>query len=299
MPIIQRWNLHASNFKQNKTSHVARIAEWEIASAKARAAGKDVPSKPRIPQDPATRSNFPGSLYNGMIKPLIPFSIRGVIWYQGESNVSRAHQYGAIFPAQIRDWREQWGLGDFPFLFVQVAPFRYSRYHREMCAELWEAQLNTLRSVSGTGMAVTTDIGNIRNIHPANKQDVGKRLALWALHDTYGKKEVHPSGPLYIRHELQGGQMILSFEHVGRGLVSLDGKPLTHFMLAGKDQTFHTAEAFIRDNKIVVQSRRVRKPVATRFAWRDDAQPNLGNLNGLPASPFRTDKWPGKTDKNR
>jgi len=240
------------------------------------------------PKNPNQASN----LYDGMLHPLIPFAIRGAIWYQGESNVSRAAQYAKLFPAMIADWRKHWGEGDFPFLYVQLAPYRYGNQDPRNCAELWEAQLKTL-SVPNTGMAVITDIGNVKNIHPRNKQDVGKRLALWALANTYGKDVVY-SGPLYESMKVEGNKIRLQFKHVDGGLVARGGK-LTNFTIAGKDGEFVPAEAEIDGESIVVHSSAVDRPVAVRFGWRDDAEPNLFNKAGLPASPFRADNFPMAT----
>lgn len=229
-------------------------------------------------------------LYNGMIKPLIPFRIQGAIWYQGESNVSRAEQYAKLFPAMIADWRKNWNQGDFPFLYVQLAPFRYNGQDPRFCAELWEAQLKTL-SVPNTGMAVTTDIGDIKDIHPKNKQEVGRRLALWALAKTYGKEQVY-SGPLYDTAAVEGDKIRVKFKSIGGGLVAKEGQPLTHFEIAADDQKFVAAKATIDGDSVIVSSDAVPKPVAVRFAWTDTATPNLFNQEGLPASPFRTDSFP-------
>jgi sialate O-acetylesterase len=238
-------------------------------------------------------------LFNGMINPLLPFSIRGAIWYQGESNVQRAVQYQKLFPAMIADWRKHWGQGDFPFYFVQLAPFRYRNLDPRMCAELWEAQRLTLKNVPQTGMAVTTDIGNVEDIHPKNKQDVGLRLAHWALANTYGREGIVYSGPLYESMEVDGNKVRLKFTHVGSGLVSSDGEPLSHFTIAGADGEFVPAEAEIDGATVLVSSEAVAEPVAVRFAWRDDAEPNFGNQEGLPASPFRTDEFPLLTAENK
>ncbi len=239
------------------------------------------------------------SLYNGMIAPLIPYGIRGVIWYQGEANASQAYRYRTLFPAMIADWRAAWGEGDFPFLFVQLAPYRYKssdgdRDPRNL-AELWEAQLMTLRSVPNTGMAVTVDIGNVKDIHPRDKQDVGRRLAFWALAKVYGRDVVY-SGPLYKSMSIEGNRIRLQFEHVDGGLVARDGKPLTEFTIAAADEKFVPAVAEIAGDSIVVHSDQVAMPVAVRYAWHDDATPNLANQAGLPASPFRTDTWRGVTE---
>jgi sialate O-acetylesterase len=241
--------------------------------------------------------NRASALYNGMLKPLIPYGIRGAIWYQGESNLSRAFQYRTLFPTMIRDWRKCWGQGDFPFLFVQLAPYRYNGQDQRNCAELWEAQFKTL-ALPNTGMAVTVDIGDLRDIHPKNKQDVGRRLALWALAKTYGKK-IECSGPLYKSLQIEGDAVRLTFDHLGGGLASRDDKPLTDFTIAAKDQQFLPATAVIDGDQVVVQSPAVKKPLAVRYGWYDSAQPNLINKTGLPASPFRTDDWPAVTRDNK
>jgi sialate O-acetylesterase len=250
----------------------------------------------------AAKQHRAAALYNGMVNPLIPYAIRGAIWYQGESNLARAYQYRTLFPTMINDWRARWGQGEFPFLFVQLAPFRYNGQDQRHCAELWEAQLLTL-NLPNTGMAVTNDIGNLRDIHPKNKQDVGRRLALWALAKTYDVKirgkELVCSGPLYESMEVVGDTIRLNFTAVGGGLVSRDGKPLTDFAIAGKDQQFLPATALIDGDQIVVHSPAVAQPVAVRFAWYDSAQPNLANRAGLPASAFRTDDWPAVTRDNK
>jgi sialate O-acetylesterase len=236
-------------------------------------------------------------LYNGMIAPLIPFAIRGAIWYQGESNIQHAFQYRTLFPAMIRNWRTDWAQGDFPFGFVELAPFRYGNADPACWAELCEAQTMTLQNVPNTGMAVTVDIGDLKDIHPKNKQDVGKRLALWALAKVYGKEIVY-SGPLHKSMTVEGNKIRVKFEHVGGGLVSRDGKPLGEFTIAGDDRKFVPATAQIDGDSIVVSSAEVAAPVAARFAWRDNTEPNLSNKEGLPASPFRTDSWKGLTEGN-
>jgi sialate O-acetylesterase len=245
-------------------------------------------------QDP----NRPANLYNAMISPLLPYAVRGAIWYQGESNASRAHQYQTIFPLMIRDWREAWGNPDMPFGFVQLAPFRYEGSNPAFCAELWEAQLLTLKNVPNTGMAVTTDIGDIKDIHPKNKQDVGKRLGLWARATVYGQKDLVYSGPIYKSMTVEGDKVRLAFDHVGGGLSTRDGKAPGDFTIAGADQKFHPATAEIDGDAIVVSSPEVKEPAAVRFGWYDTATPNLCNKEGLPASPFRTDTWKGLTEGN-
>lgn len=239
----------------------------------------------------------PASLYNAMIAPIVPYGIQGAIWYQGESNAGRAYQYRTLFPMMIENWRQVWGQGEFPFGFVQIAPFSYGS-NPEYCAELWEAQLLTLKKVPNTGMAVTMDIGDVKDIHPKNKQDVGRRLALWALAKTYGRRDLVYSGPIYESMAIEGNKIRLRFDHVDGGLATRDGKSPSHFTIAGADQKFYPAEAKIEGDTIVVESKDVAKPLSVRYAWRDDAQPNLMNKSGLPASPFRTDKWKGVTEGN-
>jgi sialate O-acetylesterase len=234
--------------------------------------------------------NQPSVLYNGMLKPIIPYGVKGAIWYQGESNIGRAEQYAKLFPAMIADWRKLWGQEKFPFIFVQLAPYRYGNNDPAILAEAWEAQLKTMRSVPDVGMAVTTDIGNIKNIHPTNKQEVGRRLAMWALVNTYGKMGEH-SGPIYESMTIEGNKIRLKFKHVGGGLVAEGGRPLSHFTIAGEDEKFAPATATIEQDTVVVQSDAVAKPVAVRFAWSDTAEPNFFNKAGLPASPFRTDNF--------
>lgn len=242
--------------------------------------------------------NQPAALYNGMISPLLPYAIRGAIWYQGESNVGRAEQYAKLFPAMISDWRKAWGQGDFPFLYVQLAPYCYAGDHKtktpndsKQLAELWDAQVKTL-ALPNTGMAVTTDITDLFDIHPKNKQDVGLRLALWSLATTYGKSDLVYSGPLYESMAVEGNKIRIKFKHLGGGLQAKDGQPLTFFSIAGEDKNFVDAKAEIDGDTVVVTSDKVEKPVAVRFGWKDYATPNLFNKAGLPASPFRTDNFP-------
>lgn len=236
------------------------------------------------------------TLYNSMIAPLTQYPIRGAIWYQGEANRARAFQYRTLFPVMIASWRSAWGQGVFPFGFVQIAPFRWKGENPANYAELREAQLLTLKSVPNTGMVVTMDIGDVKDIHPRNKQEVGRRLSLWALAKVYGQKEMVFSGPIYKSMKTRGDKIQLYFDHKGSGLTSSDGKPLTEFTIAGPDQEFMPARAEIIGKKVFVSHEDIDNPVAVRYAWRDDAKPNLSNKEGLPASPFRTDTWKGVTE---
>ena len=242
---------------------------------------------PKAPKGINHRS--PSVLYNKMIHPLVPLAIRGVIWYQGESNVEKPEQYRTLFPTLIKSWREEWKQGDFPFYFVQIAPFNYNN-NPVSAAFLREAQLMTL-SVPNTGMAVTMDIGTADNIHPKPKKPVGQRLALLALAKDYGKSDLVYSGPSFTSFKVEKDEIRLNFDHVGGGLASRDGEPLSHFTIAGKDKVFLPAKAEIDGDSIIVSSDEVAKPVAVRFAWGSADAPNLMNKEGLPASSFRTDDW--------
>jgi sialate O-acetylesterase len=238
-------------------------------------------------------NSYPSLLYNAMVNPLVPYAIEGVLWYQGEANVWRANQYKKAFPLMISDWRAKFKQGDFPFYFVQLSTFdefggnskKGSRW-----AELREAQSETLK-LKNTGMAVTTDIGNAKDIHPTNKQDVGLRLAAIALDNVYGKKQIF-SGPTYKSQEIKGNQVILTFDNIGEGLLTPNNDELKGFEIAGSDKIFHSAKAIIKDNKIIVSSTQVQNPVAVRYGWADDDTAiNLFNKEKFPASPFRTDNW--------
>lgn len=234
----------------------------------------------------------PSACYNTMIKPLLPYTIRGVIWYQGESNIKTPKQYQTLFPAMIQDWRDNWGQGDFPFYYVQIAPFHY-KTNPMSAAFLREAQGMAL-ALPNTGMAVTMDIGDPTNIHPKVKKPVADRLARLALKHSYGKSKIVASGPVYDTQKAKGNKVVLRFTQIGGGLASRDGKPLTHFTIAGNDKKFVPAEAKIDGDTIVVQSSQVSKPKAVRFGWGSDDMPNLMNKEGLPASSFRTDDYPIK-----
>ncbi|PKP10912.1 MAG: 9-O-acetylesterase [Bacteroidetes bacterium HGW-Bacteroidetes-4] len=252
---------------------------------------EDIATRPVSLFDP----NQPTVLYNAMIHPLIPYTIQGAIWYQGESNAGRAFQYRDLFKTMIQDWRSNWNQGDFPFYFVQLASYmpRNENPIDDTWAELREAQTLALE-LPNTGMAVTIDIGDAKDIHPGNKQDVGKRLALNALAKTY-RMEIPYSGPMYQSHEIKGNSFELSFDFVYEGLSTSDGRKLTGFAIAGADKKFYWAEAKINGNKVMVSSAKVLEPVAVRYAWSSNPECNLVNSAGLPTSPFRTDNWRGIT----
>jgi len=245
------------------------------------------PGFSKRPQLLQLHANVPTVLFNAMLHPLIPYSIKGAIWYQGESNVGRAEQYQRLFPAMIADWRSRWEK-EFPFYYVQIAPYHYNGNpdpSTDISQKLRDAQRLSLQTPN-TGMIVTMDIGNFENIHPANKQDVGKRLAGWALAKDYGK-DIVPSGPLYKNHEQVDNTLVLYFDYIGSGLKAAEAG-LTGFEIAGADGNFVPAQAQIVGEKIQVSAEGVSQPVHARYAWRDNGVATLFNQEGLPASGFTT-----------
>lgn len=294
-PTLERSQAQLLSYAQEICKVADVVKTWAVEAEKAKADGKDIapmPVVPELPRNPLANWEFATSRYNAMIAPLIDYAITGAIWYQGESNAGRAWQYRKLLPAMIADWRKAWGQGDFPFYIVQLANFMDAR--NEPCeadwAELREAESMTAKNVPNCGLAVIIDIGEARDIHPKNKQDVGGRLALAALAQTYGEKIVY-SGPEYESMKVDGSQIILKFKHVGGGLVAKDGD-LKQFAIAGEDKKFVWADAKITGNTVVVSSDKVAAPVAVRYAWQANPEGcNLYNKEGLPASPFRTDDW--------
>lgn len=244
-----------------------------------------------FPNRSAFNQNTPSALSNGMLEPLVPFSIRGAIWYQGESNRTRAEQYRRLFPAMIADWRQRFDQGDFPFYFVQIAPYNYGG-DTGQAAELREAQLMTL-SAANTGMAVTMDVGNPRDIHPRDKWPVSARLADMALKNDYGFKHLRASGPFYEASAVEAGALRLTFKNAFGGLGTSDGNAPSHFQVAGEDRVFHAAQAVIDGDSILVRCAEVSAPLAARYAWGAGDEPNLvgGTWKRLPVSSFRTDDW--------
>ncbi|MDO4558205.1 MAG: sialate O-acetylesterase [Planctomycetia bacterium] len=235
----------------------------------------------------------PGGLYNGMVSPVHPYTLKGFIWYQGESNIGRARQHEKLFPTLIASWRDLWQDETLPFGFVQLAPFSYDREQIAAggtipCAELRESQRLTVENVPNTGMVVTTDIGDLYDIHPRNKQEVGRRMALWAEANFYGKSELVYSGPMFTEAKPEGDRIRVSFRFA-EGLRTKDGGVVTHFEIAGEDGNFVPADAVIDGETVVVSSGDVKSPVFVRFGYRDIAEPNLFNGAGLPASPFTSD----------
>lgn len=270
------------------------LAQFQHAQAKLKQEGKSPDNKP-----PARPSWRPAELYNAMIAPLIPYAMRGAIWYQGESNAGRAYQYRSLFADMIRNWRRDFGQGDFPFLAVQLAPFRKIKTEpgESDWAELREAQMLATKTLPNAGVAVITDVGEENNIHPQKKAPVGARLALAARGIAYGERLVH-SGPTFRKMSVRGNKAILRFDHIGSGLEARGGE-LKGFSIAGADRKFVWADARIDGDSVIVSSPQVEKPAAVRFGWADYPVVNLWNKDGLPASPFRTDDFPMITGPKR
>jgi sialate O-acetylesterase len=279
--------------------YVADLTKYKEAVDKAVAAGEDLPPAPQPPVNPAKNAWGASTLYNGMIASLVPYAIRGAIWYQGESNAGRAHEYRTLLPAMIKDWRAAWKQGDFPFLVVQLAPFMKieTQPAESAWAELRDAQLYTTKTVPNTAEAVITDVGEEYDIHPRKKEPVGARLALAARALAYGEK-IEYSGPVYKDMKVEGDKVVLSFDHVGGGLVAKGGE-ITGFTIAGEDRKFVNAEAQIEGDKVVVRSANVAHPVAVRFGWANYPVVNFWNKDGLPATPFRTDEFPLTTEPQK
>lgn len=302
-PVLEKWDAEEANIPLLKEKYDRDVAEWKKASAKAKEQGTDAPAKPRIPWQ-LYYHHIPTRLYNCMRLPVQPYTIKGMIWYQGESNTDRAYQYRTLFPAMIENWREEWGQGDFPFYYVQIASYQTHRPTEDIklekgepgensWAELREAQTMSM-SVPNTGMAVAIDVGEINCIHPRNKQDVSKRLAAWALAKDYGKK-IPFSGPIYKDSLVEGDKIRIFFDYADNGLMA-KGETIEGFAIAGVDKKYVWADAVIDGDTVVVSSPAVKEPVAVRYAWAKYPFCNLFNKDGFPASPFRTDEWKGVTE---
>ena len=289
-PTLEDWDKRVASWKpeEAKAQFAKQQTTWQEAAAAAKAAGKPAPREPRIPVDPKLDPNRPANLYNGKIAPLIPYAIKGAIWYQGESNadtVPRGLAYRVELPLLIEDWRKRWGEA-FPFAWVQLPDFN-ARNSEGWCL-VREAMLQSLR-VPQTGMAIALGLGEATDIHPTDKQDVGHRLALWALDTVYGGKGEW-SGPLYTGNKIDGSAVTITFSHA-EGLTAKGGAP-AGFLIAGEDKQWKPATAKISGDQAIVSSPEVPHPVAVRYAWADNPAFNLYNAAGLPASPFRTDDWP-------
>jgi len=251
---------------------------------------------PEFPQEFVPLAARPGphgqptTLYNAMIQPLVPFGIRGAIWYQGESNHAEGKLYTEKMKALVKSWRLLWNC-ELPFYYVQIAPYPYGRENPAVLAEFWEAQAAALE-IPNTGMVVISDVGDYKDIHPKNKQEVGRRLSLLALKNLYGQSDMVCSGPTFKAMVIEGDKIRVRFDNVGGGLVSRDGKPLNWFEIISKETDWTKADAVIEGDSVVLSSARVTAPVAMRFAWDKSAVPNLMNKEGLPASAFRAGKEP-------
>lgn len=293
--IADKWSQGLAEYPKLLDKFRLDLDQWDQTSRQNEAAGKIAPSPPRVPDDPRSSPWRAGGLFNGMIAPLVPYRIAGAIWYQGESNASRAYQYRKLFATMIQDWRRAWDQGDFPFLFVQLANFIQDYAPNTSWPELREAQFMAW-SLPNAGMATAMDIGDPYDIHPKNKQEVGRRLALAAQAIAYGKDVVY-AGPIYGSMKTEGTAIRVTFKHVSGGLVAKrGGGSLKGFEIAGEDRKFVPAEAKISGGTIVVRSAQIPHPVAVRYAWADNPECSLYGKSGLPAYPFRTDPWPGVTE---
>ena len=297
-PMIDRSDAAIKGYDLRLDRMIRNFQDYSVAARKAEAQDLAFPVFPALNDDPRNNCSRPAGPYNGMIAPLTSMAIKGVVWYQGESNAYRAYEYRKLFSTLIQDWRRAWKQGDFPFLFVQLPNYspRFDDPSESDMAELREAQVLAL-SLPNTGMAITIDIGDAGNIHAPNKQDVGKRLSNWALAMVYGKAGVPASGPLFDSVRIEGAQARVTFRYAIGGLVA-KGKSLKGFALAGEDREWAWADAAIdpaHPDTVVVSSAKVAKPVAVRYAWAANPACNLCNAAGIPASPFRTDDWPGVT----
>ncbi|QGJ69109.1 Sialate O-acetylesterase [Planctomycetales bacterium 10988] len=297
--LLKKWDNLAKTYDPEKVqaAYQKQLENWQAKVRELREAGKDkFPNRPRAPRDALKGQHRPANLYNGVLNPIIGYGIRGAIWYQGESNSGRAYQYRDLFPLMIQTWRKAWDQGDFPFYWVQLADFRdeVSTPGDSDWAELREAQTMTL-SLPNSGQAVTIDLGEGRDIHPTKKQEVARRLARWALAETYGFDIAYRSAT-YKSMERDGQGIIITLDNVNGALETHDTAEVKGFAIAGEDHVFHNAQAkIISDNQVKVWSDEVQNPVAVRYAWANNPVMNLQDSVELPVTPFRTDDWEGVT----
>jgi sialate O-acetylesterase len=291
--LVELGDPRTASHQQRLEQILKETEQWLATARQALAKHALVPPMPTYPAEllPPHDVQHATALYNGMIHPVHPFALRGAIWYQGESNATEGMLYADRMKALIDGWRKVWGEGEFPFYFVQIAPYTYG-FNPEVIGEFWEAQA-AAQKVPNVGMAVITDIGNLKDIHPANKQEVGRRLALWALAKTYGDTKLVYSGPAFKAMTIEGDKIRLTFDHVAGGLASRDSKPLDWFEMIDADEGgFVKADARIDGEAVVLSAPEVKHPVAMRFAWSMLAEPNLMNAEGLPAGAFRAGTVP-------
>lgn len=296
-PLLERWAAEEQNLPKATEEFKEKFAKWQAAAKAAKDAGKEPPRPPQSPEARMKGNARPANIYNGALKPTIGYGIRGAIWYQGESNASRAYQYREMFPLMIKSWREEWQQGDFPFYWVQLADFMAEKPEPadSAWAELREAQTMTMSKLPNTGEAVIIDLGEGKDIHPKNKQDVAKRLARWALADVYKLPIAHRS-PIYKSMTSSGGKITVTIDHVGSGFRLFDVTEPVGFAIAGADKKFVWAKArIVGNNQIEIWNDDVKEPVAVRYGWTDNPVCNVFNNDGLPLTPFRTDDWPGVT----
>lgn len=295
-PLLEGWRKTEAGYNHDAVTakYQESVKAWEAKSKETKEAGEAAPQRPREPRNPLTGNQRPANIYNGVLHPTIGYAIRGAIWYQGESNAGRAWEYRKLFPLMIKHWRDEWGQGDFPFYWVQLADFmdEADEPADSGWAELREAQTMTMSKLPNTGEAVILNLGESADIHPKNKQDVAKRLARWALANDYGMDLVHRS-PVYKSMAKHGSKVVLTFDHVGGGLDTFDVNEPIGFAIAGPDRKFVWAEARITGKETAeVWSSAVEDPAAVRYAWANNPVCNVQNREGLFLTPFRTDDWP-------
>ncbi|WP_163397638.1 sialate O-acetylesterase [Flavobacterium fluviatile] len=267
---------------KNEKIYQEKLEAYYLNIKNEKLAGNTLKTELKKPKKEANKTSY--VLYNAMLHPLINYTMKGVIWYQGESNSGKAKLYQTLFPAMVKNWRNDWKQGDFPFYYVQITP------HKGQTPEIREAQLLSLKAIPNSGMAVTTDVGDANNIHPIDKQTVGHRLALIAMAKTYNENKLVYSGPIYNHMKIKKDKIQLFFDYADSGFKKTTGD-LKEFEIAGDDQVYYPAFAKIDGKTIIVSSEKVKNPKAVRFAWKAVPEPNLFNAENLPASPFRTDDW--------
>lgn len=284
------------NSEESLKGYEEALAKWEADSAAAAKAGERPPRRPQNPKQILSGNQRPGNIFAGVVHPTLTYGIKGVIWYQGESNAGRAWEYAQLFPFMIEQWRKEWGQGDFPFYWVQLADYMAEKSEpgESAWAELRASQTKTLE-LPNTGEAVIIDLGEANDIHPKNKYDVAARLVRWALAKNYGKT-MEPQSPTFKSHQVDGNKLVLHFEHTGGGLRTVDVNEVSGFAICGEDRKWVWADAKIVENDtIALSSANVPNPVAARYAWADNPVCNVYARNGLPLTPFRTDDFPMTT----